>query len=167
VKKRQRQLKVVADRAPESKRPPDAYDLYVCFDGGCWPNPGGHATWGIVVKNGAREVVMEAKGLVGSGSLMSNNVAEYVAALRALQAIQDLAAPGWRVLLRGDSQIVIDKLRSSKVSKGLCQQACLDAQGLFRQLQDDGYLIDLRWMPREENTEADALTGAAYNFTAA
>jgi ribonuclease HI len=134
------------------------YDLTVNFDGSCWPNPGGRATWGIVVKNSAREVVMEAHGVVGSGPLMSNNVAEYVAALRALQAIQDLAAPGWRVLLRGDSQIVINKLGKKKVSKGLCQEACVEAQRLFRELKDQGFLIDLAWVPRAENTEADALT---------
>jgi ribonuclease HI len=134
------------------------YDLYVNFDGACWPNPGGRASWGVVVKNSAREVVMEAHGVVGFGPGMSNNVAEYVAALRALQAIQDLAAPGWKVLLRGDSQIVINKLGSSKVSKGLCRRACQDAQSLFQTLKDKGFLIDLKWVPREENAEADALT---------
>jgi ribonuclease HI len=62
---------------------------------------------------------------------MSNNVAEYVAALRALQAIQDLAAPGWRVLLQGDSQIVINRLASAKASQGLCRQACVEAQKFY------------------------------------
>ena len=154
---------LAGDRHPHSEHAvvAEKYDLYVNFDGGCWPNPGGRATWGIVVQNSAGETVLEASGVVGSGPMMSNNVAEYAAALRALQAIEDLAAPGWKVLLRGDSQIVIHKLDSHHVSRGLCHDACVEAQELFRTLKRKGILICLRWVPREENEPADALTDAA------
>ena len=136
------------------------YDLYVNFDGGCWPNPGGEATWGIVIKNNRHETVIEDNGRIPPGKT-SNNVAEYAAVAKALEAINDLAGKGWRVLIRGDSQIVINKLGSKRVSGGLCRDACIMAQRLFRDAKKSGIHIDLQWVPREQNEQADSLTVAS------
>jgi ribonuclease HI len=86
------------------------YDLYLNFDGGCWPNPSGLATWGFAIKNRRNETVMEASGSIGSGPHVSNNVAEYAAILQALRAVEDMAARGWRVLIRGNSDLDIRQM---------------------------------------------------------
>jgi hypothetical protein len=68
------------------------------------------------------------------------------------------------VVLKGDSQIVINRLPGKKVSKGLCRHACLEAQKLFKELLENGFVIDLQWIPRDENEEADGLTEAAADY---
>ncbi|MGD0012733.1 MAG: hypothetical protein ABSE93_29850 [Terriglobia bacterium] len=47
------------------------------FDGACEPvNPGGTASFGVVIKDKDGTVLRKEHGLVGKGSKMSNNVAE-------------------------------------------------------------------------------------------
>ena len=134
------------------------YDLIVSFDGGCHPNPGGRATWGVVVRNSLGQTVLESSGAIAPGRT-SNNVAEYVAARMALEAIMEVAAKGWRVLLMGDSQIVVGKLnRPGRVSKGLCMEACVAAQEQYQRAKRAGIVVDVQWVRREQNMEADALT---------
>jgi ribonuclease HI len=82
-------------------------DLVIDFDGSCRPNPGGKATWGIVARNRVGEVVLERGGAVGEGPNMSNNAAEYAAATKTMEAIEELAPIDWKIKVRGDSQIVI------------------------------------------------------------
>lgn len=141
---------------PDKRNEPIA--LQANFDGGCWPNPGGRATWGCVLRNSYGEVILEGSGVVGEGFGMSNNVAEYYAVHQALKCVEDIAAPGWRVLVCGDSRIVIDKLRAGKPSQGFCNSASITAIGLYKQLKAAGYKLECKWVPREENVAADALT---------
>jgi hypothetical protein len=78
-------------------------------DGGviqCNPSPIG-GTWAAchVTADGAR--VWEASGVIPAGSFpISNNYAEYVAALRALEALP----PGWSGRLYSDSRITLGRL---------------------------------------------------------
>src|SRR5712692_8028179 len=55
--------------------------LTIFCDGACQPvNPGGTASWGFVIKRRAKDY-----GIVGTGSSMSNNVAEFRAVVMALE----------------------------------------------------------------------------------
>jgi hypothetical protein len=58
--------------------PTQAKQSYLAsFDGACEPvNPGGTATFGVIIKDEDGTVIYEEHGLVGSGDAMSNNVAE-------------------------------------------------------------------------------------------
>ena len=142
----------------KSKFRSEIYDLYVNFDGSCWPNPGGPAGWAFIIKNNRHETVLASSGVIPAGRT-SNNVAEYVAARMALEAIREIASDGWRVLLRGDSQIVIGKLKHpGRVSKGLCRDDCIKAQKAYMKASEHGIKVNLKWVPREQNTEADSLT---------
>ena len=52
--------------------------IVVYVDGLCEPmNPGGTATYGYLIRNEAGRVIARKSGVVGKGSEMSNNVAEY------------------------------------------------------------------------------------------
>ncbi len=135
----------------------DHYDLYVNFDGGCWPNPGGEATWAFIIKNSLGRTLLADSGCLEAGGT-SNNVAECVAASEALQAVKMMARPGLLVRLAGDSRICLNKIATSRPGKGLFAEALAVSQFLFRQLVESGVKIKPHWIPREENMEADSMT---------
>ena len=68
-------------------------DYLAWFDGACGPiNPGGTATFGVVVRDGSGTVLLKEHGLVGRGSAMSNNVAEYAGVLHILRYLSSSPA---------------------------------------------------------------------------
>jgi ribonuclease HI len=146
-------------RLPASAAEPvDAgYDYYVNFDGGCWPNPGGEAKWGYIVKDRDSKIVRSASGSVPPGCT-SNNVAEYVAITKALEAMQELAVSGDKVLIRGDSRLVINRIGDHRQSSGFCRSHCVAAQQAYRDAKHKRIIMDVKWVPRLRNAEADALT---------
>jgi len=89
------------------------------FDGACEPvNPGGTATFGAVIKDKEGTVLSKAHGLVGKGSGMSNNVAEYAGVFHILKYL--VSRPPGRVTIHGDSNLVINQLNGKwRVRKGL------------------------------------------------
>lgn len=135
----------------------DHYDLYVNFDGGCWPNPGGEATWAFIIKDSSGRTLLTDSGRLEAGGT-SNNVAECVAASEALQAVKLMARPGLLVRLAGDSRICLNKIATNRPGKGLFAEALAVSQFLFRQLVERGIKIKPHWIPREENMEADSMT---------
>lgn len=126
------------------------------FDGGCYGNPNGVATYGYVVYRDGMEVRKE-QGVVGEGEGMTNNVAEYEALLKGLQWIK---AQGWRepVTVRGDSELIIRQLAGKyKIRSATAKKYFPLVKGAA-----EGMNIRYRHVPREENTIADALTKQAY-----
>lgn len=120
------------------------------FDGVCEPrNPGGHAAWGVLVKQDGA-TVFGAGGYVGNGSRMSNQVAEYAAvaiALREVAKYNDIAT------IHGDSMLVICQLRGTwEVHGGLYVPYYKAAFALYDPLRAR---VNLDWIPRERNSECD------------
>lgn len=119
-------------------------------------NPGGVATYGYVVYQN-NDVIKKGYGVVGEGKGMTNNVAEYTALKKALewvnfQGIRD------KITVKGDSQLVINQLKGkwkvkSQTSKKFVPQ--------IRELLKDKE-VELVWVPREKNSEADKLCNIAY-----
>lgn len=123
------------------------------FDGLCEPNPNGVACAGYVVLNGPH-----GGKHIGTGAGMTNNVAEYQAALLALRALYKTGYRG-AVLLRGDSQLVVKQFNKQYACNAellipLLAQLHI-AAGHFESLQ-------LAWIPREENEAADEQSRLAY-----
>ena len=87
--------------------------LYVYFDGLCEPkNPGGVATYGIVIRQG-NEIIHEESGLADAkpySQEASNNVAEYSAIIHALEYLDRTGLTGSEIVLRGDSRLIIIQL---------------------------------------------------------
>lgn len=134
------------------------YALTVKYDGCCQPiNPGGTASWGIVAWNSKGEEFVRACGIAARGREASNNVAEYAALCQALLLIQDVAAPGWNVLVQGDSKLTVMQLSGRwAVRGGIYLPHYEEAERLMRSLKDTGIWPKLEWIPREENKDADA-----------
>jgi len=134
----------------------DTYYLY--FDGLCEPaNPGGIACWGWVLLLSGK-VVDQGGGVETRGAGATNNVAEWAALEHGLKAAA-MRHPG--VLeIRGDSQLVINQLHGTwQVRAPHLAEYFLRCR---KSLQQMGCPWRAMWIPREENTLADALSWDAY-----
>ena len=128
------------------------------FDGACEPvNPGGTATFGVAVRDGNGTVLLKEHGLVGNGSGMSNNVAEYAGVLHVLKYLA--SRPPGRVTIHGDSNLVINQLNGKwGIRKGLYRSIALEAKELLAHLKGLGWQITCCWIPRAQNEECDTLS---------
>ena len=133
-------------------------DYLAWFDGAYQPfNPGGTATFGVIVKNKDGTVLLAEHGLVGKGSQMSNNVAEYAGVLHILKYLS--SRPPGRVTIYGDSNLVINQLNGKwRIRKGLYLSTAIEAKALLAYLHCRGWQINLCWVPREQNRECDRLS---------
>lgn len=137
-----------------SKRRYERTEVEAWFDGSCEPrNPGGTARTGIVVKRDGA-IAHAARGTIGTGPLMSNNVAEYAAANAVMEYLIENKVTG-DVTIFGDSLLVIRALRKRKPSKGLCGPYAQTSVELTKQLL---CTPDFVWIAREQNAEADKLS---------
>lgn len=134
-----------------------AITLTVFADGLCEPNPNGKGRWGWVAFDSEGKRVACGWGFAGSGAGMTNNVAEFTAIIEALRWIIT-TAPGTQVKLLSDSQIAVRQI--------LGEYACHKAH--LQRLRDEALSliaqadVRLRWIPREQNAKADALSQRAY-----
>lgn len=128
------------------------------FDGAVEPvNPGGHGSYGALVKvNGKR--VWEAAEYIGYGVLVSSNVAEYHGAIACMRQILSLELADAAITLRGDSMLVIKQLNGLwRVKGGLYVPYYREAVKLRAELAH----MQLEWVPRNLNAEADELSKRA------
>lgn len=138
-------------------------DIYFAFfDGLCEPiNPGGVATYGVVIRRG-NETVFEDSGLAFARPWTkeaSNNVAEYSAAIRALEWLSKNGLRQSPIVLRGDSRLIVNQLKGEfKVKAARIKDLHRRAANLLREFQN----IRLEWVDRSKNAEADRLSRLAY-----
>lgn len=136
--------------------------LRVYFDGLCEPsNPGGVACYGVVVYDGSTRVYSEGK-VVGAGMFgddVTNNVAEYHGVIRGLEWLADKGMVDRKVVVFGDSMLVIKQLNGEYSVKSHRIVPLYD-----RAMVLAGSFFDLvfQWIPRSKNFEADALSRNAY-----
>lgn len=130
--------------------------LILNADGGCWPNPG-PATYAFIAKKDGVEV-HRSVGMIESAT---NNIAEWRGALAALNyAIgYTIAYPMEEIELRMDSQLVVHQLNGRwRVKNEGLKPLAAEGQRLLTALREQGVRPIVRWIPRAQNTEADALT---------
>jgi ribonuclease HI len=136
---------------------PSPTNVQVYFDGLCQPvNPGGTACFAFIVKD--RENTIHSKfGVAAYDS--TNNVAEYKAIIRALEWLQANNYQNEKIIVRGDSQLVIRQIeRKFKVRASNIIPLYRDAIYLISKFKH----IQFELIPREQNKEADKLTNYAY-----
>jgi ribonuclease HI len=128
------------------------------FDGACEPvNPGGTATFGVIIKGEDGTVLLRDHGVVGKGSGMSNNVAEYAGVLHILKYLS--SRPPGRVTIHGDSNPVVSQLSGGwRIKKGLYLPVAIETKKLLAHLRGQGWQINFCWIPREQNEECDRLS---------
>lgn len=140
-----------------------AAPLLVRFDGSCQP-PGGQgiAGWGFVIEGPGLRI--EECGLATRpfSPHSTNNVAEYVGAIRALEHLRSIGYSG-DVIVEGDSQLVIRQMNGDYEVRAEHLRAYHD---WLAQLARMFHAVEFRWIPREENTSADALSKQAVESAA-
>jgi ribonuclease HI len=125
--------------------------LVVNVDGGARGNPG-PAAIGVVISDPHGKVLEEVSEPIG---VATNNVAEYRAVLRGVSTAVALGAD--ELELVGDSELVARQLSGAyrvknAALKPLYEEALRSLRGLRWQI---------RTVPREQNSRADALVNAA------
>ena len=140
-------------------------DYLAWFDGACEPvNPGGTASFGVVIKGEDGTVLLRDHGVLGKGKDMTNNVAEYGGVLHVLKYLA--SRPPGRVTIYGDSNLVINQLGGRwRIKKGLYLAIAVETKELLAYLRERGWQIRLCWIPREQNEECDALSKKSYHTT--
>jgi ribonuclease HI len=134
--------------------------LEVYIDGACEPvNPGGTSSYGLIVKDGGKLLLAQG-AVMGSGKGMSSNVAEYGGLIAFLYWYAEIAKPGSvQPVVHSDSMmLVMQMIGQWKARAGLYLPYHNTAKQL---IHDHHFSICFRWIPREENTEADALAKKA------
>jgi len=133
--------------------------ITVNCDGLCEPvNPGGTACYGWVAYRGG-EKLGEGCGVVCSGPGATNNVAEYTAVIKALEWMLENGHRNEEIEVRSDSQLCIYQLQGLySVRSERVRPLYKRVRGLAGQFRR----IRFRWVPREQNEEADALSRRAY-----
>jgi len=132
--------------------------VVVHFDGACQP-PGseGVAGWGFVIDGPGLHY--EDCGLATRpySPHSTNNVAEYVGAIRALEQLRSVGYSG-PVIVEGDSQLVVRQMTGEYEVRTEHLKAYHE---WLRRLAEGFVKVEFRWVPREENTLADALSKRA------
>jgi len=132
--------------------------VHVHFDGACQPpRGGGVATFGFTIEGAGFD--HEEGGLATRpfSERATNNVAEYVAAIRALEWLREQGYRG-EVVVSGDSQLVIRQVEGEyevrKEHLKAYHARLLQLAGEFRSVR-------FEWVPRTDNVRADALSKEA------
>ena len=128
-------------------------NLIIEADGGSRGNPGLAGSGACVIDADTGEVVLEISKFIG---IATNNVAEYLALVAGLEGAYSLNADA-RILVRMDSKLVIEQMAGRwKIKHPDMQQLGAKVQKLVV-----GKPVRWQWIPREENSRADALANKA------
>ena len=136
--------------------------IEVYFDGLCQPiNPGGISCYAFVVKSSGRTIYSDY-GVAGEpfSEDSTNNVAEYTALVKALQWLLENNLSSTKVEIKSDSKLIVNQLTGDyKVKARRIMPLYKEVLSLKSKFQD----IQIKWIPRDKNREADKLTNKAYN----
>lgn len=137
-----------------STHPAPAPCWTVHIDGSAMPNPGRMAIGAVIMApDGSCHRLSEALHATGC-----NNEAELRALMAALHKLSELQAS--RLAIFSDSSIVVEQLATGRAPpRPIARLAALfdAARTLLARFEQ----VQLHWVPRHRNTEADALARAA------
>ena len=123
--------------------------LYAATDGASRGNPG-ESGIGVIVRDGDGKVVLTVSAYLGKAT---NNTAEYTALLALLRRMATV--PCTRLEVQADSELMVRQVNGIyKVKDAKLQRYCAEVQRLRKAAP---YEFVLRYVPREQNKEADAL----------
>ncbi len=143
---------------PRGVATPPTGAVVVNFDGACEPaRGGGIATYGFTVRGAG--LLHEDHGLAVPPfhERATNNVAEYVAAICALEWLVKAGYTG-EVVVEGDSQLIVRQMNGEYEVRA---EHLRPYHERLHQLAARFARVEFRWVPREENTRADELSKMA------
>lgn len=143
---------------PRGVASPAEGPVVVHFDGACEGGRGGSiATYGFTIEGAGLRLDDGGLAVPPFHERATNNVAEYAGAICALERLASSGYAG-EVVLVGDSQLVIRQMSGEYEVRaehlGPYHERLRQLLGRFRR-------VEFRWVPREENERADALSKAA------
>lgn len=160
---REMQSKLISDGTTLVKEgigPSPSSSVEVSFDGLCEPvNPGGVGVGAFVLRENGLVMRREAvlAGIPGNPNT-SNNVAEYRGIIAALEYLVSVGFRG-KALIKGDSMLIINQLKGAYQVRSLNLMSLhAHAVSLLRSLKNNGAEITVKWVPREQNQDADSET---------
>ena len=153
---RETDTKAGGDLQPDSSTSAPSAQVAIYSDGLCERNPGGWACWGWLALGADGQTLASDCGVIGRGAGMTSNLAEYTAALKALEWAAGAGLVG--LTLRTDSQLVAYQ------AAGVWQCYAGNLWPLLADVRALMAVTDARveWVPREQNARADALSRQAY-----
>jgi len=141
----------------------DYLKVLVYFDGLCQPcNPGGLACYAFIIETYTGQTIHREYGLAVEPFTDSstNNVAEYTGIIKALEWLLENNFHNQKIMISGDSQLVINQLRRNwKVKALTIVPLYLKTKSLISKFKD----ITIEWISRQKNEKADKLTNNAYH----
>jgi broad specificity phosphatase PhoE/ribonuclease HI len=125
-------------------------------DGGSRGNPGNAGSGAVVID---AETGKELAAIAKHIGIATNNVAEYEALIAGLEAALDID-PACSLVVRMDSKLVIEQMA------GRWKIKHPDMVSLGARVQElvNGLSVSWIWIPREENSRADALANQAMDL---
>ncbi len=129
--------------------------LKIYIDGAARGNPG-PAGIGVVVMNSEGHILREIKEYIGPAT---NNIAEYRAAVKALQIASRLG--GEKLDIFCDSELIVRQIKGEyKVKDEKLRDLCKEVKALEKKFQE----VNIELVPRERNKQADKLANIAINL---
>ena len=133
-------------------------DFIILADGGSRGNPGAAAYGAAVLHAPSGAVVAERAGYLG---IATNNVAEYNGLIAGLRVVSQLSSSA-RVEVRMDSRLVVEQMSGRwKIKHPDMRTLAVEASKIHPPT-----LITYIWVPREQNTVADALCNECLDLSA-
>ncbi len=128
-------------------------DALVLFcDGSSKGNPGPAAV-GI---SGQKQTGEEVFSISESIGIATNNVAEWTALIKGLQKAQEIGEK--KVSIRMDSELVVKQMKGEYKVKN---KDMIDLKSRASELRDWFHSFEIQYIPREQNSRADALANLA------
>jgi len=125
-------------------------------DGCCRGNPG-PAGIGVVIKDPHKKILKELSEYIGEAT---NNIAEYSAIIRGLEAACDLGADEITVFM--DSELVVKQLSGEyRVKDERMKELFLQTLGALKDFKS----FEIKHIDRSKNKEADLLANKALNLS--
>ena len=130
--------------------------ITVNFDGSCKGNPSNFGWVGACINQDGKRIHAISHEIQGR---ITSNVAEYAALGEALAYLVDNQLTEEQIIVRGDSQLVINQMLGKyKIRGGVCKQIALETKEAVSKFRD----ITFEWIPREQNEIADGLANNKY-----
>lgn len=126
--------------------------ILVNTDGGSLGNPG-KGYYGFVVSDTDKNIIFQDSGFIGE--LITNNEAEYIAVIKALEWLQNSTLDN-NVRFLSDSILTVNSINCKWKCKAKNLVELLNKIQLLR-IHLSKYNITFGWIPRELNEKADAV----------
>lgn len=122
-------------------------------DGGSRGNPGPAGSGAVLIDHDSGSILAEIALFIG---IATNNVAEYRAVLAAVELANEIV-PEAELLVRMDSKLVVEQMSGRwKIKNEGMQELSVQMATAIGSRK-----ISFEWIPREQNTKADALANEA------